>query len=288
LIAAGHPRLNFESTTFHAQPSYRKHWTESLPQGDFDLRSWVIGQAVNLRSTTALLISRAEKAEADLPESVWPEYAGYSCTSCHRSLLPNDQQSKLLPSRKLETSGWEKWSTSAIEIAAEFTPEIFPGCSKPDLKSVRELQIVMSKPTKPQQARAKAQVALADLNAWLVQLQQAEDQSHKPIAPQVSHRLLNRLSANALSADQKTLKDENVDFLCIHVLGCRTLVKSGEYKTDPRLSSTSEKLFGLLQYPTPRRGQSLLHPKKLTPETIDQVRGEFRNLFEATPFSRAK
>ncbi len=44
LIAAGHPRLAFEYTSFQRHPNYQPHWKERAFGKDFEARAWVIGQ----------------------------------------------------------------------------------------------------------------------------------------------------------------------------------------------------------------------------------------------------
>jgi hypothetical protein len=93
LIAAGHPRLNFEFASFHA--IYPKHW----PQGperqrypDLHARLWQLGQVVTAEAATDLLVARAEGAkDAKKP---WPEFAEYACYACHKSLKEDSPRQK--------------------------------------------------------------------------------------------------------------------------------------------------------------------------------------------------
>jgi hypothetical protein len=59
LIAAGHPRLNFEYTLAHH--NYPRHWRERYGP-DFEYRAWVIGQVASARAALVLLRYRAEQA----------------------------------------------------------------------------------------------------------------------------------------------------------------------------------------------------------------------------------
>ncbi len=88
LIAAGHPRLNFEFSAFHA--NLPKHWDSQSPRSTeiknvekdpaFEARAWVTGQLVTAQTSLRLLQHRTE---AQRP---WPELAEYACFSCHHDL----------------------------------------------------------------------------------------------------------------------------------------------------------------------------------------------------------
>ncbi|MFM9960117.1 MAG: multiheme c-type cytochrome [Planctomycetaceae bacterium] len=90
LIAAGHPRLNFEFSAYlSVLPA---HWDvekdrqrirePSDPKktpGNFAAESWVTGQFVAANAALDLLESRAVA-------NVWPEFSEISCYSCHHDL----------------------------------------------------------------------------------------------------------------------------------------------------------------------------------------------------------
>ena len=88
LIAAGHPRLNFEFSAFHA--NLPKHWDLQSPRSTeikdvekdpaFEARAWLIGQLVTAQTSLRLLQHRTE---AHRP---WPELSEYACFSCHHDL----------------------------------------------------------------------------------------------------------------------------------------------------------------------------------------------------------
>lgn len=90
LIAAGHPRLNFEFWAF--LDNLPKHWDLDKDQdrvrkptdakkshGNFVAEAWVTGQFVSANAALELLESRAKM-------NVWPEFSEISCYSCHHDL----------------------------------------------------------------------------------------------------------------------------------------------------------------------------------------------------------
>lgn len=71
LIAAGHPRLMFEASSYLA--NLPRHWK---PKPRDELQLWAVGQTVC-----------AETAIGSLKRAnVWPEFSQYDCTGCHHEL----------------------------------------------------------------------------------------------------------------------------------------------------------------------------------------------------------
>lgn len=79
LIAAGHPRLQFEFQTYHA--NLPRHWREKDERPDFAVRAWLAGQFASAQAALEVLATRA----GDLRRP-WPEFAEYDCFSCHHDL----------------------------------------------------------------------------------------------------------------------------------------------------------------------------------------------------------
>jgi hypothetical protein len=79
MIAAGHPRLNFEFAGYLAQ--LPPHWNEKARPRDaiFYAKAWTLGQAVSAEAALNLLEYRAQ-------QPVWPELAEYACYACHHNL----------------------------------------------------------------------------------------------------------------------------------------------------------------------------------------------------------
>lgn len=81
LIAAGHPRLNFEFGAFQA--IMPRHWREEGENArpDFEARAWAVGQVVSAQAALALVAHRARPNSQS-----WPEFAEYDCFACHHDL----------------------------------------------------------------------------------------------------------------------------------------------------------------------------------------------------------
>ncbi len=83
LIAAGHPRLNFEYSAFMANmpPHWsRKHDTEANSP-TLEAQVWAIGQVVSARAAIELLENRSATQKP-----AWPEFSEYDCFACHHNL----------------------------------------------------------------------------------------------------------------------------------------------------------------------------------------------------------
>lgn len=120
LIAAGHPRLNFELSAFLA--NYPKHWKdadERKRHPDFQARAWEVGQIESARAALKLLADRAEP-KAPGP---WPEFTEYDCFSCHKDLRMNGRNYRHGYSGKPGSSPWGTWfynDTLKMAIGKEF------------------------------------------------------------------------------------------------------------------------------------------------------------------------
>jgi hypothetical protein len=78
LIAAGHPDLYFELTSFSAVMP--KHWQAKKEEDAWqDVRELAVGQSVQLREHLA-------RVERNAKSGIWPEYAELDCFACHHSL----------------------------------------------------------------------------------------------------------------------------------------------------------------------------------------------------------
>jgi hypothetical protein len=118
LIAAGHPRLNFEYSSYLA--AYPKHWKEkSTDRADFEAKSWAIGQLVTARAVLRLMADRAIASKDGFvrippaPVAIWPELSEYECFSCHHELTKGStRQSKgQLP--------WATWPLAMVPDLAK-------------------------------------------------------------------------------------------------------------------------------------------------------------------------
>jgi hypothetical protein len=79
LLAAGHPRSNFELGSFLA--NVPKHWVEKNRDPGFEARVWAVGQVASAQAALTLLTDRATDERRP-----WPQFADHDCYACHHDL----------------------------------------------------------------------------------------------------------------------------------------------------------------------------------------------------------
>ncbi|GIW78308.1 MAG: hypothetical protein KatS3mg105_0115 [Gemmatales bacterium] len=92
LIAAGHPRLDFEFAAYMA--NMPPHWNVAKKKPD-EWKNWSVGQLVSTQTALELLAFRAQQAVGDSLPKPWPEFAEFDCFACHHHLSdPSWRQTK--------------------------------------------------------------------------------------------------------------------------------------------------------------------------------------------------
>ncbi len=139
LIAAGHPRLNFELAAY--LDDLPAHWVEkdanATPPGrrnperaaDFTARAWSIGRLTTLAAALELLQSRSRLVDNDAnainhPDAAtpWPEFTEYDCFSCHHDL--NGQTRRDGGSGGAGIAGSPRWGSWSLSTTDELLAEI--------------------------------------------------------------------------------------------------------------------------------------------------------------------
>ena len=170
LIAAGHPRLNFEFASYQA--AYPKHWKEKPDKSkDFEAKSWAIGQVVTARAVLQLLSDRAEaakvggKGKPPAPPAIWPEFSEYECFSCHHDLIKNGPlQAVGHVQGRPGKLPWATWPLAMLPNLAE--------TEKVNLTALAKLKIEMEKalPDENEVVRL-AKPAIQELDALILALE---------------------------------------------------------------------------------------------------------------------
>ena len=131
LIAAGHPRLNFELSAYHA--NIPAHWdvekdrqafpVENDPRGSIlEAKLWLVGQLTTADAALDLLTVRAEAATVEAGPSstpaAWPEFAEYGCFACHHDLQSPSWRQKQDPvaGRKPGSYPWGSWNFPLLTV----------------------------------------------------------------------------------------------------------------------------------------------------------------------------
>ncbi|MES2788869.1 MAG: multiheme c-type cytochrome [Planctomycetota bacterium] len=157
LIAAGHPRLNFELSAYHA--NMPAHWDGEADRRNFpaqddargsirEAKLWVLGQlttadaALNLLAVRAQATQESDTANGTAAKTAWPEFAEYGCFACHHDLQsPSWRQQSPVPGRKPGSYPWGTWNfplTTVLESSDS------PG---PLAKALQQLEQTMGRPS---------------------------------------------------------------------------------------------------------------------------------------------
>jgi hypothetical protein len=177
LIASGHPRLNFEFSSYFA--NVPRHWKLLETQPDQSAKAWVLGQAVTAQAALRLLQYRAAGQEAkdekgkarehspdsgsSVQEKPWPELAEYDCFACHHDLQQSSWRSKERKSPGLPPGSlpWGTWYFSLLPRALAYdSPQTGVGS--------REVHLVLdqlyNEMAKGQPRRERVNTLCADLS----------------------------------------------------------------------------------------------------------------------------
>ncbi len=230
LIAAGHPRLKFEYTSFQARPNYQPHWKEKAFGKDFEARAWAIGQIASAVSAVDLLRVRAERASKR--QAPWPEFAEYSCYACHKNLGPDSERWQPLTAtdRAAGAIPWGSWTTTLLPALAENDND------RRAVANLNKLRGLMEKnPAKTEGVAALCVETLKDLRPWLERLEQSaeQDSQHHPYSYDALVARFCAIAVNALSPDRNRFNNLDWDAAIQHYLGLaaidRTLEKDHRF-----------------------------------------------------------
>lgn len=212
LIAAGHPRLFFELSAFHA--NWPKHWPfeadakrhsvagdrgpgadqtsptrkRGVEQGAedrkqepgsgkptasyFEAKLWAVGQVVTAQRSLELLAQRAANAEST-PAASWPELAEWNCFACHHDLQSASwRQTRTDLSRVKGSLVGNGWPYALIETLALETKQAKLVGENSQWRPLRSL---IAKPVPPPVPILKhASTLAAELDEWAKQLNQRD------------------------------------------------------------------------------------------------------------------
>ncbi len=152
MIAAGHPRLNFDFAEYHRR--LPKHWQEksqkvhatSATGAKFDQRLWLVGRIAQAEVACKLLADRAERASQKDARTPWPELADYNCAACHHNIpQPWRSEPSRLGTRPAGSLAWQTiWpvtdpTTSLLEFdEVKKLMNVLQGNRPPGFKGVIE------------------------------------------------------------------------------------------------------------------------------------------------------
>jgi hypothetical protein len=157
LIAAGHPHLTFELSSFVA--AMPPHWNvraEKARHPDLEARLWAVGQLATARAALDLLSFRAEEKNGQ----PWPEFAEYSCHLCHQDVRAEG-------ARRVRGTGltWSEGSSAILRLAER--PSLLGGADLGKLFTALGAEMSRPLPDRPRvatEARTAARALTERLN----------------------------------------------------------------------------------------------------------------------------
>jgi len=165
LIAAGHPRLNFEFGVYLA--NLPQHWSDKIVKErpvDFEATVWEVGQLASAHAALKLLEDRA--AHANQVGRPWPELSEYDCYACHHDLTqPSWRQNRPADTaHRLGALRWGDWYLSMPRLLAARTPVVADTL----LPSLNDLSRHMQQPyPRPESVHDGAKETAKKFKAWL-------------------------------------------------------------------------------------------------------------------------
>ncbi len=136
LVAAGHPRLQFEMSAY--QSRMPRHWSRAkdLHQNSAvgETRLWLVGQLVSAAASLELLHQRASS-----PQSPWPEFTEYACISCHHGLAgePSKSNDRLF-ANAVDQPAWGTWYFSTLASLAQTLDVAGASSLASEIRTLRE------------------------------------------------------------------------------------------------------------------------------------------------------
>ena len=163
LIAAGHPRLNFEMSAYQARMP--QHWRRDRDiennSSALEARLWAMGQVVTTKAAVNLLEQRATNLNAP-----WPELGEYDCYACHHELRDLSwRQFQKVDGQRPGALSWETWHTSMV------TSAVGDADSASVLESLKGLRTEMTRPLPDREViRRSANRTAAQLDLLAIKL----------------------------------------------------------------------------------------------------------------------
>jgi hypothetical protein len=277
LIAAGHPRLNFEFSVYLAKMP--AHWDRARDHAENgnDADAWWVGQLTAAEAALRQLNRRAENSA----EAPWPEFSEYDCFSCHHDLQAASWRQK--PALAGRPAGIYRWGTWYFPLLAD--SERAPLLAKqwdangeipmPEFQELREL---MGKPVPNRSQVSQRAQALAGRLAECSQ-RFASKQTSLPDGS----RLL-----ELITLEGQQLSSENWDAAAQVYLaafaGHRAVLKAplAEGRTPPpnseEIERGLEKIRKLLQF-----GPGYDSPRAYAPDAVQQINAELQRIRDLLP-----
>lgn len=255
LIAAGHPRLFFEMSAFHANlPAHWRRendWSRHVPgnksdlrpteqlsdsdlrrgQSNFEAKLWIAGQLESLQFTVKLLGVRAGHAVEKSPHMPWPELVEWNCFACHHDLNGASwRQTRSTSTLAISKPTWNSWPIAMRDFLPSSGDEDHARLARED---IARLQGLMSRPyPTPKLVYETARSTQTELSFWINAFRN-QNVRGEAITSNTINDMLRRLSGDA----GERLSGDNWDSATQLFLGLSALTHAVHAADDPMVSS---------------------------------------------------
>lgn len=270
MIAAGHPRLNFDFADY--QRRLPPHWQEkdrlapnspSRTDPAFEVKGWLVGRVATAEAACRLTADRSNRLDP------WPEFAEFNCYACHHELVPGGWRQKTPGHYAGRTPGAAPWQT-VWPVTGPKVLDGVPGATTPAAAAAVEklLKAVQSSRSPARDVHKDAEQAAGALAALRAELALLPDGA----AAAAALKLFDPLRKDGASLDWDTAGQA---YMAAAAIGrARLRLIPGE-KESPAFGQT----FDVLKFPR-KPGETFNSPRRLTPET---TRESFKGLLQALP-----
>lgn len=249
LIAAGHPRLNFELAAYLANEP--RHWVEKGPNAtsDFAAREWVVGQVATTRAALQLLRERA--ADSIDGAAPWPEFTEYGCFSCHHGL--RDETWRQNRREAWARPGLPLWGSWYVPLNQTLAADSALG-NVEAARSLTQLVDAINQPAPPaEEVRSRAGAAVNAYSRWLDTIKNAR------VAPDQAQRLM----ASCRNWDKVASWDHAAQrYLALAALR-ESLLRQAPELVEPDSRDRLLELFDFLRYKPTEDGPREFDPGRL-------------------------
>jgi hypothetical protein len=259
LIAAGHPRLNFEFAAFLT--NMPPHWLEDT-RGSYPAKAWAAGQIATARAALDLLTIRAENTaqSGGNHPAPWPDFTEYNCFACHHDLTNEKwRKTRREPGVAPGTIPWGSWYYAmTLPLAAAMPTEATSKLSQ----QLPLLRTEMHKPAPDRAAVAKQAAEIsASLERWLHEL---------PGDTAFNAKSIRTLIESLKSPREVSGWDEAAQlYLALRALRLSLRDLDPAWKGADPLKATLDQMYHDLQFPAVGTGPSGEHWRYDSPKGFD-------------------
>jgi hypothetical protein len=243
MIAAGHPDLYFEQTSFESVMP--RHWKLPTDKDPFiEVRTMVTGQAVQLREN----MRRIQRDTARL----WPEYAELDCFACHHSLTaPKDswRQERGYPGRR---AGNPPWNPSRFAVFQLVLNEVDRSAAQQMDTEVKRVMELVSDITADKGQIARAAGVAAEV---------ADGLAKRLVAAQFDKPMAMRLM-KSIAADSERIASQGERTAEQAAMAIDSLYIANGSPNEPQIRPAINGLFQLLQNPSAFQPEAFVRQMK--------------------------